>query len=175
MLSSPFASVFPCIRVFSNELAVHIRWPKYWSISINPSNEYWGLIFLKNDCFDLLATQGTFRSLLEHHSLKASILWHSTFFTIKISQPYMTTEKTIAWLYRPLSAESCLCFSTHCPDLSPFSCQEAVASFMAAVTIHSDFRLEPKKRKSVTTSTCPLPWSNGTRCHDLNVCFFFFF
>ena len=91
-------SIFPRIRDFSNELAVHIRWPKYWSFSfsISLSNEYSGLISLKIDWFDLLAVQGTLRSLLQHHSLKASILWCSALFTVQLSQLYMTTGKTTA-------------------------------------------------------------------------------
>ena len=82
-------SIFPSIRDFFNELSVHIRWPKYWSFSfsISPSSEYSGLISLKTEWFDLLALQGTFRSLLQHHSLKASILWHSAFFKVQLSQP----------------------------------------------------------------------------------------
>ena len=90
-------SVFPSIRVFTNEAAVHIRWPKYWSFSfsISPSNEYSGLISFRMDWFDLLAVQGTLKSLLQHHTSKASILWHSAFFTVQLSQPYMTTGKTI--------------------------------------------------------------------------------
>ena len=86
-------SIFPSIRDFSNESAVRIRWPKYRSFSISPSSEYSGLISLKIDWFDL-AAQGTFRSLLQHHSLKASVLWSSAFFTVLLSQRYMTTGKT---------------------------------------------------------------------------------
>ena len=91
-------SIFPSIRVVSNELALHIRWPKYWcfSFSISPSNEYSGLISFRIDWLDLLAVQGTFKSLLEHHSSKASILWHSAFFIVQLSHPYMTTGKTTA-------------------------------------------------------------------------------
>ena len=91
-------AVFPSIRVFSNESALPIRWPKYWSFSFNisPSNEYSGLISLRIDWLDLLAVQGTLKSLLQHHSSKASILWHSAFFTVQLSHPYMTTGKTIA-------------------------------------------------------------------------------
>src|SRR5574337_111427 len=91
-------SIFPSIRVFSNESVLHISWPKYWScsFSISPSNEYSGLISLRMDWLDLLAVQGTLKSLLKHHSSKASILWHSTFFIIQLSHPYMTTGKTIA-------------------------------------------------------------------------------
>ena len=90
------SSIFPRIRVFSNESTVCIRWPRYWSFSINPSNEYSGLISFKIDWFDLHAVQGTPKSLLQHHSLKTSIGRHSLFFTIQLSHPYMTTGKTIA-------------------------------------------------------------------------------
>jgi hypothetical protein len=91
-------SIFPNIRVFSNESALHIRWPKYWSFSFNisPSNEYSGLISFRMDWLDLLAVQGTLKSLLQHHSSKASILQCSAFFIVQLSHPYMTTGKTIA-------------------------------------------------------------------------------
>ena len=91
-------SIFPSIRVFSNKSALHIRWPKYWSFSFNisPSNEHPGLISFRMDWLDLLAVQGTLKSLLQHHSSKASILRHSTFFIVQLSHPYMTTGKTIA-------------------------------------------------------------------------------
>ena len=90
-------SIFLSIRVFSNESALHIRWPKYWSFSFNisPSNEYSGLIF-RMDWLDLLAVQGTLKSLLQHHSSKASILQWSAFFIVQLSHPYLTTGKTIA-------------------------------------------------------------------------------
>ena len=88
-------SIFPSIRVFSNELVLHPRWPKYWSFSISPSNEYSGLIFFNIDWFDL-TVQGTLKSLLLHHSSKASILQCSAFFTVQLPHPYMTTGKTIA-------------------------------------------------------------------------------
>ena len=91
-------SFFPSIKVFSNELAPHIRWPKYWSFSfsISPSNEYSGLISFRIDCFDLLAVQGSLKSLLQHRSSKTSIFWHSAFFMAQLSHPYMATGKTIA-------------------------------------------------------------------------------
>ena len=90
-------SVFSSIRVFSNESALRIRWPKYWSFSfISPSNEHPGLISFTMDWLDLLAVQGTLKSLLQHHSSKASILWNSALFIVKLSPPYMTTRKTIA-------------------------------------------------------------------------------
>ena len=90
--------IFPSIRVLSNELALRIRWPKYWScsFSITPSNEYSGLISFRIDWFDLLAVQGTLKNLLQHHSLKASILQSSAFFIVKLSYLYMATGKTIA-------------------------------------------------------------------------------
>ena len=91
-------SIFPSIRVFSSESALHIRWPKYWSFSfsITPSNEYSGLISFRIDWFDLLAVQGTLKSFLQHHSSKASILWCSAFFMVQLSYPYVTTGKTTA-------------------------------------------------------------------------------
>ena len=91
-------SIFPSIRVFSNDSTLHIRWPKYWSFSfsISPSNEYSGLISFRMDWLDLLAVQETLKSLLQHHSSKASILWSSAFFIVQLSHPYMTTGKTIA-------------------------------------------------------------------------------
>ena len=101
ILSRPFLpkpSIFPSIKVFSSESVLHIRWPKYWSFcfSISPSNEYSGLISFRIDWFDLLAVQGTVKSLLQHHSPKASILQCSAFLMVQLSHPYMTTGKTIA-------------------------------------------------------------------------------
>ena len=108
-LSSPFCLplIFPRIRVFSNESALHIRWPKYWSFSFNisPSNEHPELISFRMDCLDLLAVQGTLESLLQHHSSKASILRHSAFVTVQLSHPYMITGKTIALTSRTLAGK----------------------------------------------------------------------
>ena len=118
-------SIFPSNRVFSSESVLHIRWPKYWNFSISPSNEYSGLISFRIDWLDLLAVQGTLKSLLEHHSLKPSILWRSAFFIVQLSHPYMTTGK---------------------------SKEQASFKFMATVPICSYF-LEPKKIKSVTVFT----------------------
>ena len=100
-------SIFPRIRVLSNESALHIRWPKYWSFSfsISPSNEYAGLISFKMDWLDLIGVQETLKSLLQYHSSKASILWHSSFFIVQLSDPHMTTGITIAWLDGPLLAK----------------------------------------------------------------------
>ena len=94
-------SVFPSIRVFSNELALHIKWPKYWgfNFSISPSNKYSGLISFRMNWFDLLAVQGTLKSLLQHHSLKASILQCLAFFMVQLSHLYMTNGKTIALVF----------------------------------------------------------------------------
>ena len=91
-------SIPPSIRVFSNESTLRMRWPKYWSfsLSISPSNEHAGLIYFRMDWLGLLAVQGTLKSLLQHHSSKASILWRLAFFTVRLSHPYMTTGKTIA-------------------------------------------------------------------------------
>ena len=97
-------SIFPSIKVFSNESALRIRWPNYWSFSftIRPSNEHPGLISFRMDWLDLLALQGTLKSLLQHNSSKASILWCSAFFIDQLSHPYITIGKTIAWLDGPL-------------------------------------------------------------------------
>ena len=104
--------IFPSIRVFSSELAPHIRWPQYWSFSfsISPFNEYSGLISFRIDWFDLLAVQGSLKSLLQHHSLKASIVGHSAFFMVHLSHPYMTAGKTIALIIRTLVGKVMLLF-----------------------------------------------------------------
>ena len=108
-------SIFSSIRVFSNESALRIKWPKYWSfsLSISPSNEHPGLISFTMDWLDLLAVQGTLMSLLQHHSSKASIIWCSAFFTVQLSHPYMTTGKTIAltrqtFVAKVMSLASCI-------------------------------------------------------------------
>ena len=99
ILCCPFLllpSIFPSIRIFSNGSVHHIKWPNYWSFSISPSSEYSGLISFRIDGLDLLAVQGTLKSLLQHHSSKASVLWHSALFIVQLSHPYMTIGKTIA-------------------------------------------------------------------------------
>ena len=137
-------SIFPSIRVFSNESVLHIRWPKYWSFSFNisPCNEYSGLISFRIDEFDLLAVQGTLKSLLQYHSSKASIPQHSAFFIVQLSHPYMTTGKTIAltrWTF--LGKVMSLLFNMLSRFIIfIFSPKEQVSfNFMAAVTICSDF------------------------------------
>ena len=105
-------SAFPSIRVFSSELAIHIRWPKCWSFSfsISPSNEYSGLISFSMDWLEFLAVQGNLKSLLQHHSSKASILWRSAFFMVQLSHLYMTTGKTIALTILVFVGKGCFCF-----------------------------------------------------------------
>ena len=140
-------SIFSSIWDFFSESVVHISWPKYWSFSfsISSSNKYSELISLKIDRFNLLAVWGTLKSLLQHHSSKASILRHSAFFTVQLSQSYMTTGKTRAltiWTFadRVMS----LLFNTLC--LSSLYWPEAISSdFTAAVTIHSDFRAQEEE------------------------------
>ena len=132
----------PSIRVFSNESTLHTRWLKYWSFSFSsiPSNEHPGLISFRMDWLDLLAVQGTLKSLLQHHSSKASILWHSAFFTVQLSHPYMTTGKTIA-LTRQIFV--CKVMSLLLNMLSrlviTFLLRSKHLNFMAPITICNDF------------------------------------
>ena len=107
-------SIFPSIRIFSSESALGIRWPEYWSFSISPSNEYSGLISFRMDWFDLLAVHGTLKSLLQHHSSKASILQRSAFIIILLSHPYTTTGKTISLTRWTFVNKECLCFFIFC-------------------------------------------------------------
>ena len=146
-------SIFPSIRVFSSESALHIRWPKYWSFSISPSNEYSGSISFRIEWFDLLAVQGTLKSLLQHHSLKASILQCSAFCMVQLSHPYMTTEKAIALTIRTFVGKvMSLLFNT----LSRFVIAILPRSkrlLISRLQSPSSVILEPKKIKSVTVST----------------------
>ena len=142
--------------MYDSESALHIRWPKYWSFSISPSNEYSGLISLKVDWFDLLAVQGTLKSLLQHKS-KASILQHSAFFTVQLSQPYVTTGKTIialtVWTF--VSRVMSLLFNT----LSKFVIAFLPRSnrlLISWLQSPSTVILQTKKRKLVTVSPFPL-------------------
>ena len=105
-------AIFLSIRVFSNVSALRIRWPKYWSFHISPSDEYPGLISFRMDWLDLLAVQETLKSLLQHHSSKASILWQSAFFTVQLSNPYTTTGKTIGLTRWTFVSKECLCILT---------------------------------------------------------------
>ena len=157
-------SIFPSIRDFSNESAIRIRWPKYWSFSfsVSPSNEYSGLISLKIGWFDLFAVQGTLRSLLQHHSLKASILWCSAFFMVQLSQPYMTTGNTIAltiWSF--VSRVMSLLFNILSRFVIVFlpRSNHLLISWLQSL---SAVILEPKKSKFVTASTF-----SPSICHEV--------
>ena len=132
----------PSIKVFSNESALHIRWPKYWSFSFSiiPSKEHPGLISFRMDWLDLLAVQGTLQSLLQHHGSKASILRHSAFFTVQLSHPYVTTGKTIAltrWTF--VGKVMSLVFNMLSRLVITFLPRSKRLNFMAAITICSDF------------------------------------
>ena len=142
-------SVFPSIRVFSNELTLHIRWPKYWSFSfsISPSYEYSGLISFRIDWLDLLAIQGTRKSLLQHHSSKAPVFRHSAFLIAQLSHPYMTTEKTIALTRQTFVGKvMSLLFNTLSRLVIAFFLRsQCLFNFMAAVTMFSDFGAQKNK------------------------------
>ena len=137
----------PSIRVFSNESTLRMRWPKYWSFSfnINPSNEHPGLISFRMDWLDLLTDQGTLKSLLQHHSSKASILQCSAFFTVQLSHPYMTTGKTICltgWTF--VGKVMSLLFNMLSRLVITFLPRSECLNFMAATTTCSDFGAPPK-------------------------------
>ena len=159
-------SIFPSTGVFSNELALCIRCPKYQSFSFSPSNEYSGFISSRIDWFDLLAVQGTLKSLLQHHSSKGSIL--QCFFMVQLSHLYMTTGKTIALTIRT--------FVGKVMSLSVFVIAFLPSSkclLISWLQSPSAVILDPKKIKSVIASTFSsiyLPWSNGTICHNLFEC-----
>ena len=161
-------SIFPSIRVFSNESALHTRWWKYWSFSfsISPSNEYSGLISFKINWFDLLAVQGTLKSLLKHLHSKASILWCSALFTVQLSHLYMTTGKTIdltIWTFA--GKVMSLLFNT----LSRFVIVFLPSSKCLLILWHSDFGAQGNKVcHCFHCFLIYLPWSDGTGCHDLH-------
>ena len=139
-------SVFPSIRVFSKELTLRIRCPKYWSFSISPSSEYSGLNFFRIDWLDPLAVQGTLKILLQHHNSKESILQCLAFLMVQHSQQTWQQENPWLWVYRPLFAKWCLCFWIHCLVCSRFSSKgQASFDFMAAHTICSDFGVQESK------------------------------
>ena len=142
-------SIFPSIRVFSNESALHIRWPKYWSyrFNISPSKEHPGRISFRMNWLDLLAIQGTLRSFLQHHSSKASILWCSAFFIVQLSHPYMTTGKTMA-LTRQTFVDKVMSLLFNMLSrlvITFLLMSKASFNFMAAVTICSDFGAQENK------------------------------
>ena len=151
ILCNPFLllpSMFPSIRLFSNESVLQIRWPKYWSFSfsISSSNEYSELISFRMHWFDLLIVQGTLKSLLQHHSSKASILQRSAFFIVQLSHPYMTTGKTIAltrWTF--VGKVTSLLFNMLCRLAITYLPRSKCLNSMAAVTICSDFGAQESK------------------------------
>ena len=147
-------SIFPSIRVFSNESTIHIRLPKYQSFSFNisPSNEHPGLISFRMDWLDLLAIQGTLKSLLQHHSSKASILWRSAFFRIQISHPYMTTGKTIALTRRTFVGKVMSLLSNILSRLIITFLPRSKCLLISWLQSPSAVILEPPKIKSATAS-----------------------
>ena len=157
-------SIFPSIRVFSNESALRIRWPNYWSFSfsISPSNEYSGLISFRMNWLDLLVVEGILKSLLQDHSSKASILQCSVFFMVHLSHPYMTTGKTIALTRQTFVSKV---MSLHFNMLSRLVITFLPRSMRLLISwlqSPSAVILEPPKIKSISV------WSDGTRCHDLS-------
>ena len=139
-------SVFTSIRVLSNESALCVRWPKYWSFSISPSYEHSGLISFRMDWLDLLAVQGTLKSLLQHHRSKASIHQHSAFFIIQLSHPYITPEKTIALTRQIFVGKvTSLLFNMLSRLVIAFLPRSKHLNFMAAITICSDFGAQENK------------------------------
>ena len=148
-------SVFPSIMIFSSESVLHIRWPKYWSFSfsISPSKEHPGLISFRMDWLDLLAVQGILKSLFQHHSSKASILWCSAFFTVQLSYPYMTTGKTIALTRRTLVSKLMSLLLNMLSRLVITFLPRSKCLLISWLQSPSTVMLEPKKIKSDTVST----------------------
>ena len=160
-------SIFPSIRVSSNESALRIRWPKYWSFSFNisSSNEHPGLISLRMDWLDLLEVQGTLKNLLQYHSSKASILWHSAFFIVQLSHPYMTTGKKIALTRRTFFGKvMSLLFNMLSRWVITFL-PRSKCLLISWLQSASALILEPPKIKSATVSTV-----SPSICHDCKNC-----
>ena len=174
ILCRPFLllpSIFSSIRVFSSESVLHIRWPKYWSFSfsISPSNS--GLISFRMDRFDLLAGQGTLKSLLQHHSSKASILWCSVFFIVQLLHPYMTTWKTIALTRQTFVGKVMFLLFNMLFRLIIAFLQRSKCHLISWLQSPSAVILElPQNKVSHCFHCFPiyLPWSDGTGCHDLH-------
>ena len=163
------SSIFPSIRVFSNEAALHIRWPMYWSFSfsISPSTKYSELIAFRMDLLDLLAVQGTLKILLQHQSSKASILRRSAFFIVQLSHPYMTTGKTTALTRWSFAGKvMSLLYNMLSGLVKSFPREQESFNFMAAVTICRDYGAQ-----NIVCHCVPiyLPWSDGTGCRELSL------
>ena len=165
-------SIFPSIRVFSGESVLHIRWPKYWSFSFNisPSNEYSGLISFRMDWLDHLAVQGTLKRLLQHHSSKASILWHLAFFIVQLSLPYITTGKTIALTRQTFVVKVMSLLFNMLSRLVLAFLPRSKRLLISWLQSPSAVILEPKKIKCQCFHcfSIYLPWSDGTGYHDLS-------
>ena len=168
-------SIFPSIKVFSDESALHIRWPKYWSFSfsISPPNEYSGLISFRMDWLDLLAVQGTLTSLPQYHSSKASILWCSAFFIVQLSHPYTTTGKTIPLTIQTFVGKVMSVLSNKLSTLVITFLPRSKCLLISWLQSPSVVILEPppKKNKVCHYFHCfsiYLPWNDGTRCRDLS-------
>ena len=165
-------SIFPSIRVFSNESVLLIRWAKYWSFSLNisPSNEYSGLNSFRMDWLDLLEVQRTLKSLLQHHSLKVSILWHSAFFIVQLSHPYMTTGKTIALTRRTFVSKVMSLLFNMLSRLVIAFLPRSKSLLISWLQSPSTVILEPKKIVCHCFHCFPIysPQSNGTGCHDVS-------
>ena len=163
-------SIFPSIRVFSNESVLCIRWLKYWSFSfsISPSNEYAGLISFSMDWLDLLAVQGTVKSLLQHHSSEASILQCSAFFIVQLSHPYMTPGKTIALTRQNFVGKVMPLLFNMLSRLFITFLPRSKCVLISWLQSPSVVISEPWKIKSVSSFPIYLPWSDGTGCHDLS-------
>ena len=157
-------SIIPSIRIFSNESVLHIRWPNYWnfSFSISPSNEYSGLISFRMDWLDLFAVQGTLKSLLQHHSSKASILQHSAFFIVQLSHPYMTTGKTIALTRQTFVGKVMSLLFNMLSRLVTAFLPRSKHLLISWLQSPSAVILEPRKIKSATVSTVSL-----SICHEV--------
>ena len=160
----------PSIRVFSNESTLHMRWPKYWSFnfSISPSNEHPGLIF-RMDWLDLLAVQGTLKSLLQHHSSKASILWRSAFFTVQLSHTYMTIGKTTALTRRTFVGKVMSLLFNMLSRLVITFLPRSKHLLISWLQSPSAMMLEPKKIKSDTVSTVSLSISHEVMGPDATI------
>ena len=165
-------SMFPRIRIFSSELVLHILWPKYWSFSfsISPPNEHPGLISFRMDWLGLLAVQRTLKSLLQHHSSKASILWHLAFFIVQFAHPYMITRKTIGltrWTFVDKVMSLLFNMLSRLVIIFFLRSKRLLISWLQSL---SAMILEPNKIVSQCFCYFPmyLPWSDGTGCHDLS-------
>ena len=173
ILCCPFLllpSIFPSIRVFFSESTLHMRWPKYWSFSfsISPSKEHSGLISFRRDWLDFLAVQGTLKGLFQDRSSKTSILWHSAFFIVQLSHPYMTTGQNIALTRLTFVYKEMPLLFNMLSMLFFLPRSKCLLISFAAITICSDFGA-PQNKVSHCFHCFPiyLPWCDGIRCHDL--------